>query len=85
MLDSCICVAENCVKICVKMIWDTEIIGIRQYANFKRNIFQDDKDIRSPIKQNKTPIFQFHTTTKKSATAKKFEELKDDVSLVVYM
>ena len=66
VLDSCICVAKNCVN----MMRDIETIGKRQYDNFKRDIFQSDKDIQIPIKRNKIPIFQFHTTKKKSATAK---------------
>ena len=65
MLDSCICVAENGVK----MMHDVETIGKRQYANILQRYFSkcncNNKDIQSPIKQNKIPIFQFHTTKKK--------------------
>ena len=57
-------------------------IFVAQYANFKRDVFQNDKDIQSPIKQNKIPIFKFHRTKKeKSATAKKLKRLKNDVCL----
>ena len=55
------------------MMRDIEAIGKRQYVNFKKDIFQNDKDIQSPIKQNKISIFQFHAANKKSATAKKLE------------
>ena len=56
-------------------------IFVAQYANFKRDVFQNDKDIQSPIKQNKIPIFKFHRTKEKSATAKKLKRLKNDVCL----
>ena len=77
MLGSRICVAENCVK----MMRDIKTIGKRQYANFKRDIFQNVKDIQSPIKQNKIPICHFRTTKKISTTAKKLRGLKNEVSL----
>ena len=78
VLDSRICVVENCVK----MLRDTETIGKRKYANLKRDIFQNNRDIQSLIKGNKILIFQFHTTKKNPATAKKLEGLKIDVSLL---
>ena len=53
VLDSRICVAESCVK----MMRDIERIGKRQYASFKRDIFQNDKDIQSPIKRIKFVFF----------------------------
>ena len=53
VLDSRICVAESCVK----MMRDIASIGKRQYASFKRDIFQNDKDIQSPIKGIKFVFF----------------------------
>ena len=78
VLDSRSFVVESCVK----MMRDIETIGKRQYANFKKNIFENNKDIQSPTKGNKIPIFQFHTTKDKSTTPKKLERLKNDVSLL---
>lgn len=77
VLDSNICVAE----IFLKMIRDIEAIGKRQQVTFKRHVFQIDKGVQSPIKRTEIPVFQFHTTNKKSVTAKKLEGLKYGASL----
>ena len=69
VLDSNICVAE----IFLKMIRDIEAIGKRQHVTFKRHVFQIDKGVQSPIKRTEIPVFQFHTTNKKSSTAKNLE------------
>lgn len=68
VLDAHICFLENC---CLKMKRDIKTIGNRQYTNFHRDALHNEKDIQSPIKQNKISIFQFHTRMKKSPTAKK--------------
>ena len=56
-------------------------ISIRESMPISREIFFIDKDIQSPIKRDKIPIFQFYTTRKVLTNAKKLEGLKNDVSL----
>ena len=63
------------------MIRDIEAIGKRQHVTFKIHVFQIDKGVQSPIKRTEIPVFQFHTTNKKSSTAKKLEWLKYGASL----